>query len=584
MFKENIALYLGEEKDKGFSGFVAEEHFFLVLDCEDGLDYTKGHQILTSIRDAIRTAKIAGLHDFEVFINSQLVKENIPITASIASGYIVDSVVYMKTSNQGEIFVMRSGKYERLIEKDNSASGYLKEGDYFVFTTRSFSQLIEKEKDMQGILAKKSPHEVVDELVPMLKSTSDKGMVAVFVQISKDVNSAFEEQPLFKSYRYPFEPFIERVRMLRQKLFLNSPPRSKKITFIVLLVIVALLVWSVGLASKRRRADYEQKKIKQASEVIDAKLNQAEEVAFFNLQRSLILISEAKSELEGLKRELPNSKSADIKKLEDQVSEKEKNITKKEEKNFEEFFDLAVDEKSAKGEKLYRNEDKLAILNISGGTVYTLSLAQKSLERISVPELTHASYIALYQDKLYFFVRDRGIYLLEDGKARRVVDLDSDWGEIKQMIVYNGNIYLLDSAKGTIYKYLVAEDGFSEKQSYFGSTDEGNLKNAQSMSIDASVYISYDDVIQKYTAGAQDGFSTSYPSVDINITKVLTDKDLEKVYAWDKAHQSLYILGKNGTYEREIKSKAFGQASDLSIYEDGAYLLVGAKILRVPLD
>lgn len=597
MFKENVALYLGEEKNKGFSGFIAEERLFLVLDCEEGLDYLRGHQILTSIRDAIKTTKISSLNDFESFLGNQITIENIPITSSIAAGFIVDSTIYFKTTSQGEIFVLRNSQYQKLIDGNNTASGFLKEHDYFIFTTSSFSELIGKEKDVGEILRKKSPHEVVDELVPVLKSHGDQGIVAVFVQMVKqeDISAGQYtedvkveeplEEPLFKSYRHPLEPLIERIGILRRKLFFGSQaPRSKKVTFTILIVIVILLVWSVGLASKRRQAGIQQKKIQHSRELINAKLNQAEEVAFFNLQRSLILINEAKSELSLLKRGLPDPNVSEVGEIESLISQKEKAITKKEEKNFEEFFDLTVDEKTAKGDIMYKNEDTIVILNKSGGKAYILSLTQKSLQRKNVAELTRAKFIALYQDRLYFFVPEKGVYLLEDSKAKRVINNDSEWGEINQMVIYNGNIYLLDSSKGTIYKYLVAEEGFSDKQSYFGSSSGGSVKNAKSLAIDSSVYVSYEDIVQKFTNGEQDAFSTSYPSEDVKITKVITDKDLEKVYVWSKEKQAIYILGKNGTYEREIKSKAFGQASDVAVYEENAYILAGAKILKVSLE
>jgi hypothetical protein len=56
------------------------------------------------------------------------------------------------------------------------------------------------------------------------------------------------------------------------------------------------------------------------------------------------------------------------------------------------------------------------------------------------------------------------------------------------------------------------------------------------------------------------------------------------VYAWDKTRGLLFIISKNGSYERQIKSAALKKADDIVVTKDAAYLLQGAKIYKVGID
>ncbi|MBI3366204.1 hypothetical protein HY041_01075 [Candidatus Roizmanbacteria bacterium] len=104
------------------------------------------------------------------------------------------------------------------------------------------------------------------------------------------------------------------------------------------------------------------------------------------------------------------------------------------------------------------------------------------------------------------------------------------------------------------------------------------------MAIDSSVYVGFSDHVFKFTAGVQDEFKTTFPESNIHLSKVFTTKDLEKVYAWDKEKGSLYVLAKNGTYEREVYSSVLKQTNDLVIFANNAYLLSGSKIYVINVE
>jgi hypothetical protein len=365
---------------------------------------------------------------------------------------------------------------------------------------------------------------------------------------------------------------------------------QKTLTFITVFVLGIILFWSVGLGYIRRSSENGQKRINMTRDLISQKLNQAEQVSFLNMSSALSLISDSKEEVKKLS-DIRKRFEKQIVGLEKMVFDTENKILKKEEKNYTEFFDLMVDDKNAKGNKLYLNDDNILISDKDRGVLYELSIDKKSLDKVQSGEVKKSSLIALFDEKKYFYVPSKGIYQIINnqpsfakasaGEAKKVIEFDKDWGNIIDLAVFNGNIYLLDQEKNQIYKYMTAEVGFGGKSSYFQPGQSINLTSVNSLAIDGSIYLAGDSVMFKYTSGLQDGFKTNLPDDNINVTKIFTSKDLEKVYAWDKKKGTVYVTGKNGDYQEQINSKILSTGTDLVIYNDAIYLLQGSKIYKI---
>jgi hypothetical protein len=593
MFQKDIVFYLGSEKENGFSGVIAENGYLLVLEVDEGLTTKEGREKLAQLKDSIVTATITKLSDLETVISEKIKEYNFPANISLAVGYVKDMVLYLKTIGEGRIYLRRGNKFGRIIEEEQSASGHIQERDIFLFTTEHFINAFGGEKEIKNIFDHKKPHEIIDEITPRLKGNDDQDIIALFAQFNpveqiveeETKKEQVEEEPLFTSSPRFWEKGLFALQSLYAKAqgYSAQAGEKKKYTFIAIIIIFCVLVWSVGLGYTRRSDASLNKKIQSSRERISQKLNQADEASFLNLSQSLVLIAEARKDLEVLQKDVGDKKQKELKEIEDLIREKENKITKREEKRYEEFYDLAVDNKQAKGTTMYLSVDNLSILDNNQGIIYTLSLTKKSLDKRTFSEMKSARKVAQYQNDLFFFSDKDGIYkITSDGKLTRVIEKDKEWGTIVDLWLYNGNIYALDATKNEIYKYLVAENGYSGKTSYFKGGETG-LKDSNSLAIDSSVYVGFSDHIFKFTGGSQDEFKTSFPEANIMISKIFTTKDLEKVYAWDKKQGSIYILSKNGTYEKEIHSSILKQADDFIVFENSAYLLSGQKIYSITL-
>ncbi|PJC80105.1 hypothetical protein CO008_02915 [Candidatus Roizmanbacteria bacterium CG_4_8_14_3_um_filter_36_12] len=604
MFQQEIAFYLGEQKQDGFSGIVSQDNLFFVLETGSGFSEELGHQVLDLVKEKIKQSPINNLSSLENFIINLIQEKNLPSGFSIATGFLKDNILYLKTTGTGKVFIRRKNKLGLLIEGNTTASGPVENGDFFIFSTDNFFDLVGGRQGLENTFDQRSPTEIIDEITPNLKAKQDQGAVALFVNLISVVPSEIEESDslsLRAKRSNPFQEIATSTRsagllaMTREKIrFLWSLMRNSKktLTFITVFIIFLVFLWSVVLGYQRRTNASVQNKIKLAKELISQKLSTAEEVAFLNMDRALILIKESKEETNKLKKEVPlrsSSFEGQLEKLTVMITQVENKILKKEQRKYSEFFDLTVDDKSALGDRIYLDGETAFILDKrnlpagrQGGTIYKLSLEKKSLNKNQLSEIKSANLVAGYEEEGFFYAKGSGVYRIDsDGKLKKIVDNDKDWGEIIDIYTYNGNIYLLDKGKDEVWKYLRGEDSYGNKSSYFESGQAIDFSSINSLAIDGSLYLAGNSIIIKYTLGLRDGFKVDLPESKPNFDKVFTSKDLEKIYLWDKSKGTIYVLGKTGEYIEQVNSDILSKGNDFVVYKEEIYMLVGSKIYKI---
>ncbi len=580
MFKQEIGFYLGREKPDGFSGFVNENNLFLAVEIEAGITPDKGRELTAFIKEKISTIMIENLQQFDSFISSLIKEKNLPTGFFLSAGYLKGKIFYLKTIGQGRVYIRRKNKLALLIKNDETASGYIEENDIFVFTFDKFMELLGEESGLNKKFDHRPISEIIDEITPDLLLKDDQGTAALFLQLKKIEE---EEKPVNDFFEKP----EKKVFAFNLKDFYQRFGQQKTLTFMTVFVLFLILIWSVGLGYQRRTQETAQEKIRLTKDLISQKLDKAEEVAFLNMPSALSLITDSKGEVSKLKKEIrlrPDSigtTARQVGELEKMITDSENKILKKEEKKYSEFFDLTIDDKNAKGDKFYLNKDELLILDKDNGILFNLSLDKKSLDKDQFNTIKRSNLIASYENKKYFFVEGVGVYQIIDGKAKKVIENDKDWGKIIYLAVFNGNIYLLDQGKDEVWKYLSTESGFGGKNSYFQSGQSIDLSQINSLAIDGSIYLAGDSVMIKYTSGLRDGFKINLPDDKVNIKKIFTSKNLEKVYGWDKDKSTVYVMGKNGDYQEQVNSTILSQASDIIVYKNSIYILQGSKIYKI---
>lgn len=569
MFQKKYSIYLGTESEEVFNGFVVEENLILVIKIDSGISKDRGREILKDITISAKSQKVQSLDDFENFLSSKWKEHNLPTEFSYSAGYLYENVLFLKTNQNGQVFIKKGHDFAKIIEGENKASGNIDTGFFLVFTTSEFTKIAGGEENLGNIFDHKNPHEILEDITPKLKGEIDEGTIALFLTLEKinEDNVLIEKDNQIESQTeilYQIKDFL--ISKLSGKF------SKKPITILIIVVISFFLIWSL-ISGYSRKAT-------QAAELIREKLKQAEDVSDLNLSRSILLLGDAKKDLSNLKKKV-NRNSKIVNDLEDLIKEYESKILKSEEKDYSEFFDISLENKNAKILQIYKNDNTIVALDKSQ-QAYIISLSKKSLDTRKSSNLKDVIAISYFDDEIYFLKKD-GVYRLSSNdKTKKVIDQEN-WGNIKDMSSFSGNIYLLDNKKSDIYKYVPTDEGYSDKVSYFAKGQSINLGESNSITIDGSVLIGFPESVVKFTSGLRDGFSTSYPNEKLKLTKIYTDENTDKVFAWSKQDGAIYILSKTGSYEGQIKSSILKKAVDFVVYDKAIYPTVGSKIYKIDL-
>jgi len=596
--------YKGKQFEHGFTEFFITGNFYGVLSFEDGTTADDGKKRLESFKEGLLSAEIDNLSSFEHAVSDLILKLNFPAHVGLAVGMLYKEALYVKTVGAGQVYFRRGKTFDVLLSGDKTASGYLNQYDLALFTTTKIQDLIGKTEDIQAFIEIDKPADILQKLNDQEYGEEDQGFAALFVEFgqTEDPSSlvpsieipqdpTFQEPQASSSVEPPIitqtssptpsqnsfgsEPFLTKVLGF---------VRTKQFTIIAAVIILALLTWSVVFGYQRREAAKIKERIETISVEIDKKLTEAEDESFLNLDQSIILIADAKTMVAQLKKDLGDTYANEVAQLESKIQESEGKIVKKESKEFEEFYDLTVENKDAKGSMIAKENELVAILDADQNTIYVFDVDRKSLTEYVHEEVGSAVAIGIYSGDVFFVTQKKGIFkFTTQSKVNTIVEEDS-MKNVVDMELYNGNIYVLDEGSEEIYKFLVTEGGYSDKRTYFGAGQTMSLTGATGFSIDGSVYLSTKDSVQKYLSGVRESFSPDFPTENAQFDHVYTDADIEQVYILDKKNASVYILTKEGEYQRQIQSSVFAKANALFIYNDLIFIINNEKIYTVSLD
>ena len=589
MYSKRFSAYLGEEQEKVFSRFFTADSLFLLVKIKEAEDKDRLRDSFDFFFNQLLSTSIDGLNGLDEFITKKIKELNLPLGLSLVCGFRKDKTFYLKTIN-GQVFIYRKSQLAKLIDGDQSASGYIKDNDLFIFTTASFINLVKKSGGLEKYLKEGEPNKIVDHLAPELKPFDNQGSIALFIQFlafQEDNFSGKNREKLFVSKLN----FFSRVKTYFTNYWQKKKPsprflgvfKNKKLVLLLFLLLIAF-VWSVVLGYGRRQRVRNLKRIAQVDQDINKKLAEAENERSVSIQESKKSIAEAKKELENLRKEMGTDFEKELLPIASSIRLEENKLIKKESKKTEEFFDLALEDKNVQGKQFSLSKNKLAILATNGKS-YLLDLDKKAISKYVNNELRSVDFIALYGKKIFFFSKKDGIFSLKNNQFDKIINPDKDWENIGDFSVYNNNLYLLDRHRGNIYRYLVIENGYSGGQPYFKVNGQSalNLSEANSMAIDGSIYICFENRVIKYLSGRRQKFSLSLPDENFSLTKIYTNRNLDSVYLFDKTHGVIYQLTKDGDYKKEIRSDSLKKAVDIIFYRQSAYLLVGSKILKINL-
>ena len=632
MFTALGKIVIGKMPTGGFMGGESSDSFFVLLSVESGLDEVAGATTLASIKDALTTNNIHNLKDFENAVSSSIMQNNLPAHFDLVVGYILENVLYVKTVGNGTVLYRRGSALDELMTGNKTASGELVDGDLLICTTQGAKSTAHGLDGFKTLVQKSKQDEILQKIQEKELSTKE-GFVAQVVQFSKSTESLAQPvipaapsqtgadlsvQNVSPAQQQPATPSSVGGSVLPQPTIPQAaapqtlpvqepvtpdmPSRKGRFSFsgfsikellhsrvfiiVIAVVLVGVLVWSVVFGYQRRQAAQLNEHIATVKEEIDGLLQEAEDIATLDTEQATVIITEAKNKYTALSTELKNkNKDSQLKDIQDSIDAIESKIVKREEKQFDEFYDLALEDENATMQDVFVSDGEAALLDANNGRVYILSLDSKSIEKYVSPDIAEATAVALYGGKVYVFHPKKGVLrFTSTSKVESLVAPDDEWGTIRDFAVYSGNLYLLDSTSDEVYKYLVAEGGFSDKRSYFGAGESIDLGSADRMAIDGSIFISLGSSIAKYTQGVRDQFNPNLPTESPSISILYTDVDEDHVYMLDKKVATVYISDKEETFQKQIQTKFAKEATGMFVYNNALFISTGSKIYSTSLE
>ena len=581
-------IYRAADTETISTSFISDVSVAVVLETHE-IEKETLNEVTESLRESLKVTPPGNLEEFQKTITKELSVLESDSSFSASCGCVVGDVIYVVVIGGGAVLIKRDEVIQKIVSGSVNASGKALPTDVFIFQTVSAVKSVSVELLTESL---ESP-DLAAAAEEIGKKTHEKpGSACLLSSFVKEPLIAIEVAPTLEEQLKKDERVLSTESVGSEQegqtesegAGAGEPPaRSKKITIAAVVILLLLLTWSVVFGVRRRENEIAQKSIVASRDIINAKLEEATNVAPLNIERATLLVTDAQNEIASLKKKVGKNYEKEVAELEKKVSEGSNKIVNKQDKKFEDFYDLSLIDKSATASHMYLDEENLMLLNSSKGEIYTVSASKKSNDVVKKKEIKGSQLVGSYEGKIFFLNKDKGIYTVLDGTVKYPIEKDGLQNP-KAMTIFNANIYVLDSGAGDIFKYMAGEDVYSKGTSYFADSQRGILKGAQDLAIDSSIYVLVDGAVIKYTAGVRDTFKLSLPDkTSPNFTHLYTNKDLDNVFLLDTKTGKMVIVSKAGEYSKQIESSIFKQATEFVVFEEKIIVLSQNKLYSVGL-
>jgi SsrA-binding protein len=504
-----------------------------------------------------------------------------------------DKALYVMAKGQElEVYLVRERNVTNILQiasAEQLISGYIQPGDRVILNTNSLHSVVANSADLIAW-----PIDTIkDEVESRLPEAHIDPVAVIIFELPKEEPTAIADVPtnlptrrqqqfrgpskqVFAGFGIGFKRFVPHIKP-RIRLPRTRKGRLYAGVGLLLCVLVGIFFSIQQKKSTAITAEYQtylsQAKVQfqQAQNVQDVDAVQAAtalDSAKQNLQKALIVKPQGSDAL-ALQRDI-NDNQARILKMYPTDS-------------IPVWLDLDLVKTGMQAKALSLSVGKLLLLDTNQKSLVLIDTEKKSNQiltggdKIGTPE-----FASLNGDFAFVYSADKGIIRVDAGskEVSVVAKPESTFGAITDLYAFAGNLYMLDSQKGKIYKFLPTVSGYSEARDYLNA--DANLSGAERMQIDASVWVlKMDGELLKFTQGNRDQFS--YAGLDKGVKdprSFFVSSDTERVYLLDTGNKRLLVLDKSGNYISQYQSDLFASILDLAVDEQAkkAYLLDGQKI------
>jgi serine/threonine protein phosphatase PrpC len=140
-----------------------------------------------------------------------------------------------------------------------------------------------------------------------------------------------------------------------------------------------------------------------------------------------------------------------------------------------------------------------------------------------------------------------------------VVSDAAQWGQIRAVASFLGNVYLLDAAKNQIWKYVPAANGYAQQAvPYLPANSSTSFSRAVDLAVDGDVWVlTADGSVLRFRGGQRVPYDLSGLETPLkNPVSLYTQAEVDAVYIADAGNQRLVEFDKSGKFVRAFKPAA----------------------------
>jgi len=548
------------------------------------------------------------------------------VELSIIVGIILERkdeapVVYFYRLGKGKAYIYRQGKLvDVLPSSDNQTegtSGFLEDNDFILLATSQFFETISLPQVELGFQLE-NPEAIVESWTPTIHGGEENSETAAIVikttfidlketELKENIETIVETKTDKLKIKEKINQFVKicgaiptfTIQFIRsfkrdRELFLRDnirTKRSKRTTLMVAIILIGLLVVSIFFGTKEKTRLTEKKKTDMVLEEVNNKYNQAGSLKEVNPLRAQSLLQESKDLIQQSLIEI--TKKDEKEKLADLLKkvEKELMILSKEYlvENPKIFIDFQLVKEGFRGEDWSKTDSSsLFVLDSEKVSVLQVDLKTKASQVVAGGDEFKGAMEVGGSPNRIFLLNDNSIQVIDiDGQKLIASKEGENWGQIQQMFAFSGNVYLLDTQKETIWKYIGIDDGLASGKEYLVEPNP-KLKEAVSLAIDGSVWVLLKDgEIIKFTRGKEDAFVLTGLDRQFNEpAKIYTDENLDDLYILDIKNTRIVIINKEtGEYKEQYVWNGIAGATNITVDEKEAkiLLLTGQRIYEIEL-
>jgi len=528
----------------------------------------------------------------------------------------VGNVVYVALRGMGTVFVKRGPELANLMRGEGGISGEAKAGDTFLLASTGFSGILSHE-ELSGLFDHLTPTDVAEKLTILLhEKAGGEGSVALVFGVTeiaedesleKTVDKSMPVQPLIENIPLSSPTFVSRrtsflkripfaVRLKQYLTLLRDRPKERTRAFAIL--VSALFVLSVILGIWKQATMKKNQQVVTAIANAQRAFDEGVALAELNPLKGRERLQSAKDTLSPvLKTVSPeSSEGQQLTSLYQKISDNLTQVMQVVTSPLTLFYDVSLLKKNAIVSDMAIDGDSLAISDDATQTVYELTISSKNAQIVGGgASLKSMNSVAIHGDTLYALTAD-GIVSFDSNsnKSSLIIKKDASWGVTSALISFGGNLYVLDTQKSRIWKYIATDtaapaggQGFSDLHEYLNADTLPDLSLATGIAIDGSVWLGTSDGnILRFTQGKVNTYDPQGvdPAFGSKLA-VYTSDDAKNVYVLDIQNHRVVVLDKDGMYLAQYQFDGKISPTNLVVSENAKkiLLLVDGKIYELDL-